>query len=160
MAVFKSGKSKFMSETCSTFSDSGANPGPKLKLHRREFAAFGDTWQSLSAGASILASSRSGIVARDRGYPVRVRGLPICPLNALPFGSAFDRMWASVGRAGGSVDERKSINVKDFQALRLLRAFSKIADPKLRQQVITCAEKLASDAPILPNKPPTDSAGH
>jgi hypothetical protein len=51
----------------------------------------------------------------------------------------------------------------DVEALRLLRAFFKISDPKRRREVIMQVEKLASDTPLgsepsLPqdNKAPTD----
>lgn len=54
------------------------------------------------------------------------------------------------GTHEGSVEEgtfKLASRLLDFQALRLLRAFFRIADPKRRQEVILHAEELASSIP-------------
>lgn len=52
-------------------------------------------------------------------------------------------------RAGGSVDDGKSISTSDLEALRLLDAFFKIGDPKRRREVVMRAETLASPLSLL-----------
>jgi hypothetical protein len=49
----------------------------------------------------------------------------------------------------GSVDEAKFkfTNLLELQALRLLRAFFRIGDAKRREELVLCAEELASSSP-------------
>jgi hypothetical protein len=53
------------------------------------------------------------------------------------------------------VDDGRHEEATYLQALKLLQAFFRIADPELLHEVIACAENLAADDP-----PPPDSPGN
>jgi hypothetical protein len=58
------------------------------------------------------------------------------------------RRAAATAREAVSEKELKSADLLDLQALRLLRAFFRIGDPRRRQEIVHRAEELASSRAV------------